>query len=349
LTPVLQSDQEVIAMADEKARIPEDATSFLDAYSMAVTTVAEKLHSSVVSVGVIQHAQVQTPAGPRAYEAAGNGSGIVLSPDGFILTNSHVVHDASGIEVTFADGRWSLGRLVGEDPESDLAVVHVDEADLVPATLGDSSRLRVGELVIAIGSPLGFDATVTAGVVSALGRSFRSRSGRPIDDIIQTDAALNPGNSGGPLVNSRGEVVGVNTAIIHSAQGLCFAIPSNTARWVSGLLIRDGRVGRPYIGVSVRPRVLDPKRRRAAEVEQAAAPEIFSVLSGSPAAEAGLRPLDLILAVDGVATRTIDELHRALARYAVGSDATLSILRGTSRIERRMRLRELPERERMGR
>jgi S1-C subfamily serine protease len=331
-------------MEDGKTFTPEDATRFLDAYSQAVVTVAEKLRPSVVSVGVIHRRRVETPAGPREWGTAGNGSGIVISPDGFVLTNSHVVSDADGVEVLFSDGHWALANVVGDDPESDLAVVRVDDSSLIPAALGDSDRLRVGELVIAIGSPLGFDATVTAGVVSALGRSFRSRSGRPIEDVIQTDAALNPGNSGGPLVNSRGEVVGVNTAIIQAAQGLCFAIPSNTARWVSGLLIQNGRVRRPYIGISIRPRVIPPRVRLAAGLDQAAAVEVMTVLGDSPAADAGLRVGDLVLAIDGARVKAIDDLHRSLAKRVVGSTATIAVLRGTTVQDVKLTLRETPAR-----
>ncbi len=327
-------------------RSREEATQFLDAYSRSVVTVAEMLRPSVVSVGVVKQRRIATKEGSRTFGMAGNGSGVVLASDGYILTNSHVVRGVDLLEVVFSDGRWAPARIIGEDPQTDLAVIRVDEPTLlVAATLGDSDRLRVGELVIAIGSPLGLDASVTAGVVSALGRSLKSRHGRPIENVIQTDAALNPGNSGGPLVNSRGEVIGINTAVIHTAQGLCFAIPSNTAKWVAGLLVKDGRIRRPFLGVTVRPRVLDPRWRRAAGLEQHAAPEVFSILSGSPASDAGLLPGDLILAIDGAPVKTIDDVHRKLARHAVGAAVTINVLRGVRRLDYHVTLTEMPARE----
>jgi S1-C subfamily serine protease len=302
-----------------------DDQALLDAYSAAVVETVERVGPSVV------HIATRIPAGGtpegRGERQAGAGSGFVFTPDGLILTNSHVVHDASSLEVTLQDGRRLPATLVGDDPDTDLAVLRVSAEDLVPAQLGDSSALRPGMLVVAIGSPLGFQATVTTGVVSALGRSLRARSGRLMDDIIQTDAALNPGNSGGPLANSRGEVVGVNTAIILPAQGLCFAIPANTARWVAGLLIREGRVRRGWLGVGGQNVTLQRRRVREFALAADTALLVLHVEKGSPAERAGLGEGDIIVAFEDRPVTGADDLHRLLTEDRIGRQVTLTLIR----------------------
>jgi S1-C subfamily serine protease len=305
------------------SRSPADL-ELLDAYSQAVIGAVERVGPAVV------HLEVLTP---RARErgrgmAVGSGSGFFFTPDGFLLTNSHVVRGAHSVRATFSDGATHPAHLVGEDPDTDLAVLKVDQSAPACATLGDSSALRPGQLVIAIGNPLGFQATVTAGVVSALGRTMRSESGRLIEGVVQTDAALNPGNSGGPLVSSRGDVVGVNTAIIAGAQGICFAIPSRTAEFVASRLIRDGRVRRAYIGVAGQTIRLT---RRQADRYHLAAPGavlVTSVEERSPAARAGMLPRDLIVSVAGVPVTTVDDLHRRLTEDAIGVSVEIVLFRG---------------------
>ena len=302
--------------------------SLLDAYSQAVIGAAERVSPSVVNLEVHHQRRVRlTDDGRPRSERAGNGSGFVFTPDGFILTNSHVVSEAARIEVTLNDGRSLAAELIGDDPDSDLAVIRIQAGGLIPAELGDSNQLRPGQLVVAIGSPYGFQTTVTAGVVSALGRSLRSRSGRLIDNIIQTDAALNPGNSGGPLVTSRGAVIGVNTAVILPAQGICFAIAVNSAKFVASRLIKDGRVRRSYIGVGGQN---VPLHRRIVRFHDLAVENgvlIVSIEPGSPAERAGLRDGDVVVGFADKPVRSIDDLHRLLTEDQVGVTASLVVIR----------------------
>jgi S1-C subfamily serine protease len=277
----------------------------------------------------VVHVAIRSPRRRRS----GGGSGFVLTPDGFVLTNSHVVSGAEEIGLLLADGGRSAARLVGDDPESDLAVLRTDAPDLRPIARGDSRALRVGQLVVALGSPLGFRATVTAGVVSALGRSLRSRSGRLIENVIQTDAALNPGSSGGPLVDHRGAAVGVNTAAVLPGQGLCFAIPLHTAERVAAGLIQEGRVRRAAIGIGGQtvdvPRALARQHRLATT----SGVKVLSVERGGPADEAGLWRGDVIVGLDGAPVADVDELQRRLATSAVGHPTTVAVLRLKERLE----------------
>ena len=310
--------------------------SLLDAYSRAVIGAVGRVSPSVVNIEV--HTAGRGRSGePR--ERRGGGSGFVFTPDGLILTNSHVVHDASRIEVTLADGRRMPASAIGDDPASDLAVVRVDEPGLTAASLGDSQNLRVGQLVVAIGAPYGFQSTVTAGVVSALGRSLRSYSGRLIDDVIQTDAALNPGNSGGPLVDSAGRVVGVNTATILPAQGICFAIGINTAKFVASRLLRDGRIRRSYIGVSAQTVPVHRRVVRFYDLPKESGALVLSVEENSPAKRAGLRDGDIVVALEGKPVAGVDDLHRVLTDVRVGVGSVLTVLRQTEKLE----LRIVPE------
>jgi len=313
---------------------PPADEELLDAYSRAVITAAERVSPSVLNLEVhqpLQRGQVADPRLPQ--QARGHGSGFIFTPDGFILTNSHVVHKASKIEVTLTDGRRFQADLVGDDPETDLAVVRIEATNLVPAALGDSQKLRVGQLVIAIGNPYGFQCTVTTGVVSALGRSLRSRSGRLISHVIQTDAALNPGNSGGPLVTSQGEVAGVNTAIILPAQGICFAIAVNTAKFVAARLIRDGKIRRSFIGVAGQDVPVPRRVVRLNGLDVESGVLVASVESKSPAEEAGLLEGDVIVAYDDHRVAGIDTLHQLLTEEKVGVKAALTVIRrGEKRI-----------------
>lgn len=308
------------------------AQRFLDDYSDAVATVAERVTPSVVHVGVTREAHAYQRGG-RSFQLQSGGSGVIITPDGYLLTNNHVVSGAGSILVTLADGRELPAQLVGADPATDLGVIRVSATGLPAADFGDSNALRVGQLVLAIGSPYGFQTTVTSGIVSAIGRSLRSEGGRLIENIIQTDAPLNPGNSGGPLVDSHGRVVGINTAIIAYAQGICFAIPSATAEWVAGLLIKEGRVRRGYLGITAQMRRLRPVVVRANNLPSDRAVEVTEVITGGPAQLAGVRAGDLIVGLDGVPVNSIDDIHRLLNRVAPGSQIRLTILRGGERLE----------------
>ena len=303
----------------------------LDAYSSAVTGAVERISPSVAHIEVHQKAGRTRSGEPR--ERQGGGSGFVFTPDGLILTNSHVVHDAARIAVAFSDGRHMPATLIGEDPASDLAVIRVDEPGVVAAELGDSQKLRVGQIAIAIGAPYGFQSTVTAGVVSALGRSLRSYSGRLIDDVIQTDAALNPGNSGGPLVDSAGRVIGVNTATILPAQGICFAIGINTAKFVASRLLRDGRIRRSFVGISGQTIPVHRRVVRFYDLPKETGALVLSVEDNSPAKRAGLRSGDIIVALEGQPIAGVDDLHRLLTEVRVGMSCVLSVLRWTEKLD----------------
>jgi S1-C subfamily serine protease len=305
----------------------------LDAYSRAVVNAAEKVSPSVVNIDV-RKSQRGGQANPfhSPEELRGNGSGFIFTPDGFILTNSHVVHHADKIMVTMPDGRRFEGDMVGEDPDTDLAVVRINGSNFLAAPLGDSQKIRVGQLVIAIGNPYGFQCTVTSGVVSALGRSLRSVSGRLIDNIIQTDAALNPGNSGGPLVASFGDVIGVNTAMILVAQGICFAIGINTAKFVAGKLIKEGKIRRSYIGLGGQNIPLLRRLVRFYHLPAGSGILVVSVEQHSPAQRAGLSEGDIIVGFDSEPIAGIDDLHRMLTEEKVGVRTKLVILRQTEKL-----------------
>src|SRR5438876_1546595 len=305
----------------------------MDAYSRAVITAAEKVSPSVVYIEVQQPVRTRRGNAPRIpQETRGSGSGFIFTPDGFMLTNSHVVHGAKKIEVTVSDGHKYQADLIGDDMDTDLAVIRINAPNLVPALLGEAKKIRVGQLVIAIGNPYGFQYSVTAGVVSALGRSLRSQSGRLIDDVIQTDAALNPGNSGGPLVASNGKVIGVNTAIIRPAQGICFATRIDTAKFVAGKLIRDGRISRSFIGVAGQNVPLPRRVVRYYNLPVESAILIVSFEENSPARKAGLREGDLIVGFAGHPVAGIDQLHRLLTGERAGQSASVEMIRGTERL-----------------
>ena len=317
------------ALQPVRGEMQPDASDLLDAYSRTVVGAVARVAPAVVNIEVAQ--RVQARGGE--HEVSGNGSGFVITPDGFILTNSHVIHDAKTISVNLPDGRECPAKLTGDDPDTDLAVIRIDASQLTHVRLADSENLRVGQLVIAIGNPLGFEASVTAGVISALGRSMHAQSGRLIDNIIQTDAALNPGNSGGPLVNSAGEVVGINTAMIGPAQGICFAIASNTVKFVAGWLIKDGKIRRSYIGVAGQNVPVHRRIVRFYGLSLESGVLVVSVEKNSPAERAGVREGDLIVAFNDQPIGSVHHLHKVLVGEQIGTSASLTIVRHTEKLE----------------
>jgi S1-C subfamily serine protease len=294
----------------------------LDAFSRVVVEVAEALNPAVVN-----------RRGPRG-RGEGSGSGVLFTPDGFLLTNYHVVHGHEQVRVRLSDGRELTGTVVGSDPWTDLAVVQAAASGLPHAAFGDSAKLRVGQLVMAIGSPFGFDSSVTAGVISALGRTLRSITGHLVDNVIQTDASLNPGNSGGPLVDSRGKVIGINTAIIRPAQGICFAIPINIAKHILPQLMQHGRVVRGYLGVHGRAVPIPRALMRWFQLTQTTGVEVLAVEDNTPADQAGLQEEDIIVSLGSRPTASIDELHKLLMTLPVGVPTPITLLRGDRRLER---------------
>ncbi len=321
---LISDDLERQPAAETLGPTAADDGALLDAFSRTVVDVAE--HTGPAVVGIRRRAREHDPDNPFA-PVLGSGSGVIITPDGYVLTNDHVVRGAPRLDAVLSDGTSLEAKLVGEDPDTDLALLRLAHGGLPAATIGDSSGLRVGQLVVAIGNPLGLQATVTAGVVSALHRTLRGVSGRLIEDIIQTDAALNPGNSGGALVDSAGRVIGITTAIVGGAQGLCFAVPIDTAKWVVPELLREGRVVRGYLGFAGQTQAFDRRLGRRLGLELPAGVLVASLAEGGPAAAAGLRPGDLVLAVDGEATPSVDAVHKLLGRQAIGRTLTLRVLR----------------------
>jgi S1-C subfamily serine protease len=326
--PVLNESDSAPEFEQSNASAARNDAALLDQYSRTVVGAVDRVAPSVVNIDIKQ--RVNGRRGPR--EIGGSGSGFIIAPDGFILTNSHVVHGAVEVTVTLQDGREYPAQLIGDDPDTDLAVIRIDAPQLAHVRLADSESLRVGQVVIAIGNPLGFQASVTAGVISALGRSMHAQSGRLIDNIIQTDAALNPGNSGGPLVNSAGEVIGVNTAMIRPAQGICFAIGSNTAKFVAGWLIRDGRIRRSYIGVAGQNVPIHRRIIRFYNLPLETGVLVVSVENESPAAQTGLREGDVIVAFNDQPISSIHDLHKMLIGEHIGVHSQITIIRHTEKV-----------------
>ena len=314
-----------------KPRASDDV--LLDAYSQAVIFAAEKVSPSVVNIDVQKKLRGRQTGNPRYPDnIRETGSGFIFTPDGFTLTNSHVIHHADKIDVTLSDGRSFQANIVGDDPDTDLAVVRINGSNFVSAPLGNSEKIKVGQLVIAIGNPYGYQCTVTSGVISALGRSLRSTSGRLIDNVIQTDAALNPGNSGGPLVTSRGDVIGVNTAIILPAQGICFSIAISTAEFVAARLIKEGKVRRSFIGLGGQNIQLHRRLVRFYRLSNETGIFVVSVETNSPAQKAGVQKGDIIIGFDDKTVTGIDDLHRLLTEEKVGRQTTLTLVRGTEKL-----------------
>ncbi len=324
--PVLDRAESV--PSPDQIVLPADDDALLDAYSQTVSGVVENARDSVVNIRVRQAGH--NGRNPRG---EGSGSGFIITPDGYIVTNSHVVHEAAEMRVALADGRTYPATLAGEDPDSDLAVIRINAPDLEHIQFGNSSRLRVGQIAVAIGSPLGFQQTVTAGVISALGRTMRAQSGHMMENIVQTDAALNPGNSGGPLLNSRGEVIGVNTAIIPSAQGICFAIASNTAEFVAAWLIKEGRIRRAWLGIQGQTASLHVRIARHLGLKNPQGVLILNVEPDSPAARAGLREGDLLVGFKNQTVTSLDDLQRLMVGSEIGVKSVLVIVRHRFRLE----------------
>ncbi len=322
MQPQLVSQPEFAQSAGTQPAGRFSDAELLDVYSRTVADAAERVSPAVVKVEVSRTQGAQR-------RRVGGGSGFIFTPDGLVLTNSHVAHKADHIELSFPDGRRSHATLVGEDPDSDIAVLRTDVQPLTPAVLGDSKSLRVGQIAVAIGNPFGFQCTVTAGIVSALGRSLRAQSGRLIDDVIQTDAALNPGNSGGPLVDSLGKVIGINTATILPAQGICFAIAINTAKLIASELIHHGSVRRSYLGIEAQTVPLRRAVARFYGLSQERAVLIATVQADGPAAAAGIREGDVLISFASTPAQGIDDLHRCLTGERAGSTTQAVVLRGT--------------------
>lgn len=322
--------------ATESRSLDPDALEddrLVDAYSRSVIGASERVSPSVVNIAVTQKPDPRQRHSRSSEEVKGTGSGFIFTGDGFILTNSHVVQSAIGVEVTLSDGSTYTADVVGDDPDTDTAVIRITAPDLKPVALGDSSKLRVGQLVIAVGNPYGFQCSVTAGVVSAIGRSLRSMSGRLIDDVVQTDAALNPGNSGGPLVNSVGEVIGVNTAIILPAQGICFAIGVNTAKWVAGRLMKYGKVKRSYLGLMGQNTPLHRRVVRFHGLPVDSGFLVTTVEKESPAAHSGLKEGDVIVGYGDRPIKGLDDLHVLLTEEEIGVTTNVTVVRRTEKLE----------------
>lgn len=319
---VLSIDRENLPSGNGGSRNQDQDSDreLLDAYSRAVTNVVEIVGPSVVAIN-INHGRASSHPG-------GEGSGVIITPDGFVLTNNHVVEHSHSLEVSLTDGRTFPAQVIGTDPATDLAVIRISDGSLPSSELGDSNLLKVGQLVIAIGNPLGFQSTVSAGVVSAIGRSLRSQAGRLIDGVIQTDVALNPGNSGGPLVDSHGRVIGINTAMIYMAQGISFAIPINTARWVVTELVMHGKVRRAYLGIGAQSRPVNRRIQHNLALNTPTVAEVVTVENNGPAERAGLKRGDCIFSLNETQVATVDDLHRLLSKWPPGTALTVKLLRG---------------------